>query len=536
MSDNDNQRTIITPEAPPRDPVGFWLSLANVMVVAGCVYIVLRAALAVGRIGFDFSGVMMVLLFFSELFIMIHAIGYCINFAYSQRKKAAPRMDITDWDNAPSVAVLMPARHEPYELLERTLMCLQDLDYPNKTIYFLDDSTDEKYRREADELALTYGARVFRRADRHGAKAGVINDCIKTLDEKYVVVFDSDQNPTPGFLKDLVPIMEANPKLAFAQTPQFYTNTDASPVAFGANLQHCMFYEYLCEGKSARGAMIFCGTNAIIRREALEDTGGLDERSITEDFSTTIDWHVKGWESLYSSRASVFGEGPERLEPYLKQQWRWSRGNIGVLKKLVKTLFTHPFKLTPAQCWEHFITGSYFLVGWAYFILMICPITYIFFNTPTFFMHPGVYVAAFLPYFALAITIFYAGMRKRNYSVRHLFTGVMLGFAAIPVFMKAAVSALLNGRSAFTVTSKASETESVSYWRIWPQIALWTVNYIAFIWGANRLIAEGDPAILASLLWAFYHFVMLSSVFFFRVAGSKSKSETPATQPAGGEG
>lgn len=503
------------------DRGGMLTALVNVLVVTACIYLITRAIFLSQAFAEPLGVIMSVALLLGEGFIMFHSIAYCVDYV-SACRKSDPQIAPVNWDSPPEVAILLPARHEPYHVLEQTLICLQNLDYRNKTIYFLDDSSDEQYKREAEELALTYGAHIFRRSVRHGAKAGIINDCVKHLNVPYLVIFDADQNPSPDFLRTLVPVIEADPKLAFVQTPQFYTNIEANPISFGANLQHCMFYEYICEGKSSRGAMILCGTNAIIRLDALRDIGGLDENSITEDFATSVDWHSHGWRSLYYGRACVYGEGPTTMSAYLKQQWRWARGNLGVFKKIVKLLMTHPGSMNMAQWWEYCATGTYYFIGWAYFLLMMCPLIYIFFGVPSFFARPEVYFLTFVPYFALSFTIFFSSMRKRNYSPRQLLTGVLLSFISFPVYMKAAVAAVLNLKASFTVTTKGGSEHLVPYRVFAPQIAMWTLNFIGMVWGANRMFYEHDPAMLMSVFWTFYHFCLLSSVFYFRLAGVSS--------------
>lgn len=521
-----------------RDRGGVLLVAANVLVVTACVYLIMRGLFMAEAFTDPASIVMSLALLLGEAFVMFHSVAYCVDYVYSTRKKPPPTVPVNG-DDPPGVAILLPARHEPYAVLEQTLICLQNLDYKNKTIWFLDDSSEESYKREAEELALTYGARIFRRTDRHGAKAGVINDCMKHITDPYIVVFDADQNPTPDFLQVVVPIIEADPTLAFVQTPQFYTNTDASPIAFGANLQHCMFYEYICEGKSERGGMILCGTNAILRRRALEDVGGLDETSITEDFSTSIDWHTRGWTSRYYGRACVFGEGPTTIPPYLKQQWRWARGNLGVFKKVLRTLCTRPTSMTVSQWWEYFATGTYYFIGWAYFLLMLTPLTYIFFRTPSFFARPEVYALTFVPYFTLSFTIFYASMRRRNYRPGQLLVGVLLSFLSFPVFMKAAVAAMLNLKASFSVTEKGGGGGAVPYRVFWAQILMWMLHFAGIVWAANRLAYEHDFSVVMSLFWVLYHFLLLSSVFYFRQApdpqGTKQDNTTkPRLKPTPG--
>lgn len=516
-----------------RQRVGLLLTAVVLVSVFACAYIAIRIVMQSQRWdSWNIGNVVSVALLLTEAFIVFHSLSYAINFVSALKAKDPPRAAITDWSAAPTVAVLVPARHEPYEVLERTFLCLKNLDYPNKILYFLDDSTEERYNREAEELATTYGLRIFRRQKRHGAKAGIINDCVRTLDAKYLVVFDADQNPMPNFLKDLVPIMEADPKLAFVQTPQFYTNTESSSIVKGANIQHCMFYEFICEGKSYANAMIFCGTNAILRLQALREVGGLDEGSVTEDFATTIDWHLAGWRSLYNGQVGTFGAGPESLDVYLKQQWRWSRGNIGVMFKVIRKFILHPFGMTIRQWWEHMATGSYYMIGLAYCILMICPITQIFFNLPVFNMNFLMYVSLFAPYFLLSLLIFFLSMYRRNYKFGDLLLGILLGFICFPVYIKALLAALLGIRSSFNVTEKRSSSGAVPYRVFLPQLFMWGLNFAALVWGAQRMAVEQTPQLAASMLWTFYHFAMLSSLFYFRVSSVDLTAAPPEPAPA----
>lgn len=493
------------------------------MVLSACSYLFLRSFF-VQDLRWNLDSAALIAMFLAEAFVIFQSIAYGINILYSFRNPPPPRTAIADWSRAPSVAVLMPARHEPAEVLNRTLSCLKNLDYPNKTITFLDDSSDPEHLRAAEMLALRHGVRLFRRTERHGAKAGILNDCVSTLAEKYVAVFDADQNPSPGFLKELIPILEADDRLAFVQTPQFYTNGGRSPVAFGANLQHCIFYEYICEGKSARNSMIMCGTNVAIRRKALIDVGGLDEGSITEDFATTIEWHRRGWKSHFHNKVSVFGSGPETLGSYLKQQYRWARGNLGVLRKILGLFFRNPGALSPWQWWEHLVTGSYYLIGAATMLLMLLPALYILLGVSSFRVACDLYATTFFPYFTLSLLIFYGSMRRRNYSAGPLLNVVLLGFITFPVFVKAAWGALWNTKAGFTITEKSGGTAALSWRTLWPQLAMWLLNLAALVWGVNTVVLETDWSVIQAMVWTGYHFLLLSSMFTYRLAGVRSET------------
>ncbi len=453
------------------------------------------------------------LFFFSaEIFVIFQGIGYFSNVLARKSLDDAPRKTLAGEE--PSVAILIPARHEPREVVARTVLACTNLNYRNKTIYLLDDSSIPKYKEEARAIAEEYGVELFTRKDNRGAKAGIINDVCRVLDQKYLIVFDADQNPMPGFLKLTVPYLEADERLAFVQTPQFYTNTEAGPVALISNVQQAVFFEYICEGKSGKDSMFCCGTNFVLRKEALDDIGGFDENSVTEDVATTLKLHEKRWKSLYVNKAYTFGMAPENLGSYFMQQSRWAMGNIQLFSQLLKKFVTGSRALRPVQWFEYFVTSTYYFVGWAYLFLLAAPLMYLYFNVPSFFMEPSVYVLTFVPYFVFSIVVFYNGMKKRNYPRSTIFRAQMLGMITIPVYMRAAVLGLTNRKRKFQITPKDG-ARSISYAMLWPQLLFLGVHLSAVTWGGLRLYYEQSAAVAVNVLWVSYHFIMFCSIFYF---------------------
>lgn len=455
-------------------------------------------------------------LLLGEMFILLHAVGYAINLIRSTKHwdiKATEDLYRLP-DELPEVAVLVAARHEPKEVLNETFRSISNLRYPAKNVYFLDDSSDDSYKKEAEALAALYGLKLFRREVRHGAKAGIVNDCLRSLKEKYVVIFDADQNPMPGFLIPLISMMERDPKLAFIQTPQFYSNVNSCRVARAATYQQSVFYEYICEAKGSSKAMFCCGTNVIFRREALMSVGGLDESVVTEDFATSVKLHMAGWESMYYNHVSAFGMGPETLGSYFMQQSRWAKGTIGVFKKIVGKFFTRPFSMSPARWWEYFLSGTYYFVGIALIFLMICPIAYLLFNVPSFFIHKDVYISVFLPYFTLSLGVFITTLHARHYSVKGLLMAQVLTYITFPVLVVAAFQALFGIQGTFGITQKG-KGKALPYYTLWPQILFMMLNFIAFVWGLNRFYYERDFSLIVNCFWVFYHFLAMAGIFYF---------------------
>jgi cellulose synthase (UDP-forming) len=524
-----------------------FLMLAGLALMSVFAYLFVRTTLFLISDYLWFEKALALALLLAEGFILMHGVGYFINLLHLLReKKVLDRrtmlpLPLTEF---PSIAVAVASYKEPLPVLENTLTCFYNLSYPNKHLYLLDDTRYDfpgqdpdqmqAYREQIDDLAGSLGVHVFRRRWR-GAKAGLINDFLDFLvgtppegaaliehgsrsasPEPYLLVFDADMNPLPGFAEPLVSLMEQNPKLAFIQTPQYYSNFETNRVAHAAGMQQAVFYEYICEGKSLKDAMFCCGTNVIFRREALMEVGKFDETSVTEDFATSLRFHQKGWSSAYRNFVSAFGMGPEDLGGFFKQQYRWALGTVGLFRTILGEWWRDPRQLTSYTWWEYLLSGTHYFIGWALFIMLVCPVLYLLFEVPSYFAWPGFYFLFFTPYIILSMTTFFWTLTHRRYRLSEAIRGQLLLAVSFPVYMKATVQALLGIKGTFLVTPK-SGSAALPLTQLWAQLTLATLSFVAVVWGANRLFFEREEmaAVFANIFWCLYHSIVLFSVLYF---------------------
>lgn len=331
------------------------------------------------------------------------------------------------------------------------------------------------------------------------------------MTEKYIAVFDADQDPMPEFLEKTLPVLELDPKVAFVQTPQIYTNMQGNPVAEAAAMQQAIFYESICEGKSADNSMFCCGTNVVFSVAALRQVGKFDEDSITEDFATSLKLHLAGYKSVYYNHVLAFGMAPESLYAYFKQQSRWATGTVGVLKHLVVEFNKGPHRMTPAQWWEYFLAGSYYFIGWVYFYLMLCPVMYLVFGIPSFFLSPQLYAATFAPYLFLSMLIFYSSVSDRGYTFRQTFEGLVSNFLLFPTLMRATAAGLMSRMASFVVTPKNGR-EKLPLRFMLPYFIMMAVNVTALLCAPARF--EAHPfAVSINVVWVVFHLLLLAQVF-----------------------
>lgn len=499
-------------------------SLAVLVLVQMAGYVALRlAAAASAGEASPADRAMAAALLAAELFVCIHGVGYFTAMYRAGRHRARTTPPLFAPATAAPVAVIVASFNESGEVLEETLASVTAMDYPAFRVYLLDDSTREECRRAGRELAARYGATLVHRAHRAGYKAGAINDLIPRLSEPYLAVLDADQRPRESWLKETVHHLEADPGLALVQAPQVYVGTEDLPVADAARHQQAVFFEYICEGKAAVNAMFCCGSNAVLRREALlaierPAAGGrrmfFDETSVTEDIATSLHLHAAGWRSAYVNRTYVVGMGPETLAAYFTQQMRWAMGTLALgIRLLPRALRSGEGRLSLVQAWEYFLSGTYYFVGVANAVFMLAPVLYVAAGVSPLRGGEEVYLYALVPYLGLTLHTFYLGMRRRGYPAKALWLAGALSFSTSWTYVKAALVAVLGLKRAFGVTPKGVGG-AIPVRRLMPELAM--LAACAGAAGTGILVMAWTGATMAlavNVFWSAYHAVLLSTLF-----------------------
>jgi cellulose synthase (UDP-forming) len=223
-----------------------------------------------------------------------------------------------------SVDVYVCTYDEPIEVVSATLAGCRALAYPHTT-YLLDDGR----RPEMEELAKLAEARYLTRPDNSHAKAGNINAALGRTEGELVLMLDADHVPMPDALDAMVGYFD-DERMALVQSPHDFFNHDSVQHYVVGRHEQSLFYRVVCPGKDRHGAAYWCGSAALIRREALLEIGGVATETIAEDFHTTIRMLRHGWKSRYHDEVLVQGLAPHDLDSYLLQRDRWARGNLAV--------------------------------------------------------------------------------------------------------------------------------------------------------------------------------------------------------------
>lgn len=168
-----------------------------------------------------------------------------------------------------TVDVFITTYNEPVDLVMRTARAALDISYPHTT-WILDDGDRDEVREAAASLGIPVITRSADWIDRpRHAKAGNLNNALMETEGEFILVLDADQVPDPRILDRTLGYFK-DPQLALVQTPQWFENV---PAADPLGSQAPLFYGPIQQSKDGWNAAFFCGSNAILRREALMQLG-----------------------------------------------------------------------------------------------------------------------------------------------------------------------------------------------------------------------------------------------------------------------
>ncbi len=240
----------------------------------------------------------------------------------------------------PAVVVQLPVYNERY-VVERLIDAAAGLDYPRDrlTIQVLDDSTDDTTdiaeARAAQHRAAGVDVRVLQRADRSGYKAGALAFGLAQTDAEFVAVFDADFRPKTDFLRRTVAAMLAHPRAGMAQTRWSHLNDEYSYLTHAQSLALDGHFVVEQTARNRSGLLInFNGSGGVWRRACIEDAGGWQADTMTEDMDLSYRAQLAGWRTLYLPDVDAPAELPAQMEAFKRQQARWAQGSVQCLRKL----------------------------------------------------------------------------------------------------------------------------------------------------------------------------------------------------------
>jgi len=264
---------------------------------------------------------------------------YVLVFLYCRHRKKVPQ-PAGRFEQLPRVTVQLPMYNErrvARRIIEETCR----IEYPREKlqIQVVDDSTDDTCRiaREAVAQAKSDGFDIeyIHREDRTGYKAGALANAMKSATGEFITIFDADFIPAPTILKRSVDFF-TDPKVCVVQTRWEHLNRNDSLLtrSQAIYLDGHFAIEHVARNRSDR-FMSFNGTAGTWRRAAIEDAGGWQHDTLTEDLDLSYRAQLKGWKFVFLPDLTAPAELPPEMGAFKAQQFRWTKGGAQTALKLL---------------------------------------------------------------------------------------------------------------------------------------------------------------------------------------------------------
>ena len=415
--------------------------------------------------------------------------------------------DLEQW---PAVDVLIPTLNEPLSVVSFTALAAMNIDWPadKLNVYILDDGHREEFRAFAEEAGIGY----ITRDDNLHAKAGNINHALGQTISPFIAIFDSDHVPTRSFLQITMGWFLRDRKLGLLQTPHHFY----SPDPFERNLGQFritpnegeLFYGVVQDGNDFWNASFFCGSCAVLRREAVDDIGGMAVETVTEDAHTSLRMQMNGWNTAYINIPQAAGLATERLSAHVGQRIRWARGMIQILR-IDNPLFASGLKLPQRLC--YFNAMGHFLYAVPRLIFLTAPLIYLLLSHTNI---PG-YWAAILAYALPHLTLSNVTNSRIQGEHRHSFWNEIYETVLSPYILLPTMMALLNPKlGKFNVTAKGGVVRRTFFDSTiaQPFLVLLLFNIAGLLFAIPRFFfwdRERPGTVLMNVLWCCFNVVIL---------------------------
>ncbi|MCQ2739612.1 MAG: glycosyltransferase family 2 protein [bacterium] len=259
--------------------------------------------------------------------VVVYAL-YSIVATKYQARKLRKKPPVINEDYKPLVTIMIPAHNEEH-VITHTIENIMQIDYPKFEIIVIDDRSTDNTASVINDIANKYQnvTAFIRDKEAFPGKSAVLNDALKLAKGEAILVFDADATVEPDFLNRLVPKLEPA-DVGAVQARKIIRNKDFNLLAKCQNNEYTMDTHLQVGRDAVKGAVELRGNGELIKRKALEDIGGWNNYTITDDLDMSTRLHIKGWDIRFCADACVYEEGIIYLYPLYRQRRRWLEGTI----------------------------------------------------------------------------------------------------------------------------------------------------------------------------------------------------------------
>jgi cellulose synthase/poly-beta-1,6-N-acetylglucosamine synthase-like glycosyltransferase len=466
-------------------------------------------------------GIILIYSFFF-LFIILFSLGQLaliITFL-NYRNKENHKITLNTY---PNITIQLPIYNERF-VIERLLDSISNLNYPKKKIEIqvLDDSDDDTsilVEQKVEKLiSLGFTISQIKRKNRIGFKAGALQNGLIQAESEFILIFDADFIPEPDFLINTLPYF-SNDKIGMVQTRWGHINPRESWLTRAQEIGlNCHFI--IDQGGRAKGGFFisFNGTAGIWRKACIEDAGGWEADTLTEDLDLSYRAQMKGWQFKYCPEIISPAELPNVLSAVRSQQFRWIKGGVETSKKLIARLWNCDLPISvklfgSLQLLNNYIYAFILLTGLLSVPLMLLKNKSMEFDL--FFNWSGMLISVLIINFFYCFTAILIDKKNIIVSIKEILSAFPIAIIVSMGMSYHNSIAVLKGiqgqKTAFIRTPKFSEAQRENSYLKSQKNRQYLPEFLLFIYFLLAVIAE---LYFKDFGFLIYHLLMLSGFGF----------------------
>lgn len=304
------------------------------------------------------------------LIICLFSLGqFNLTWHYLKAKKNTedPPKDLV---NYPLVTIQLPLYNERY-VVERLIDAVAKIQYPKDKleIQVLDDSNDETVKLVEAKVnhfaAQGIDIQHIRRPERIGYKAGALQYGMERAKGEFIAIFDADFIPKTDFLLKTLPTF-SKPEIGMVQTKWSHLNTDFGTLTKIQAFWLDAHFTVEQKGREQAGSFInFNGTGGVWRKSCIEEAGGWQHDTLTEDLDLSYRAQLNGWKFAFREEIESPAELPVLIAAVKSQQYRWNKGAAETARKTLGKVLSSDIG------WRHKIHAAFHLLNSSVFLLLL---------------------------------------------------------------------------------------------------------------------------------------------------------------------
>jgi 1,2-diacylglycerol 3-beta-glucosyltransferase len=331
----------------------------------------------------------------------------------------------------PYVDVVISAKNES-RVIETTVRNLFQINYDSYSVWVIDDCSTDKMPEILRNLQVEFPLLqvLNREPGSCPGKSAALNEFLPLCKGEVIAVFDADANVDPEFLNIILPSLEPANVGAVQAQKKMYTNQKGMLVECQAS-EYAVDTYFQVSRDLIGGAVELRGDGQLVKRQALIDVGGWNNKAITDDLDLSMRLLVNNWDIRFCPEAIVWEEAVTTFKALIRQRRRWAEGSI---RRYLDYIFplNSPTRLSLVERLDTLVFTVYFVVPALLTLEIASEIMHIATGVPTYGKFLALIVIAIFGIsqinFLIAMRIYRAPMSFMRALVRSFYvTGYVYG-------------------------------------------------------------------------------------------------------------